>query len=127
MRAVDTVLGDIGAGDRPRLLVLNKVDRLDEEQRRDLFLRHPHGVQISAQTGEGVDVLGERIEEALRDTLEEVELLVPYRDGGRLAELHELDGELRREDTPAGVKVTARIPAPVVPRYAEFSTNGLGA
>ena len=36
-----------------------------------------------------------------------LELLVPYADGGSLAELHELAGEVSREDTPEGVRVRA--------------------
>ena len=44
-------------------------------------------------------------------TLRPVELLVPYADGGSLAELHELAGEVAREDTPEGVRVRALVPA----------------
>src|SRR5436305_9587325 len=40
LRAVDDVLEEIGAGERPRLLVLNKADMLDEERRRELGFRH---------------------------------------------------------------------------------------
>ncbi len=39
-----------------------------------------------------------------------VELLVPYADGGSLAELHELAGEVTREDTAEGVRVRALVP-----------------
>src|SRR4029079_1087938 len=77
MRAVDGVLGEIGAGERPRLLVLNKLDALDEDARRELFLRHPEAIQISAVTGEGLDALSERIDAALSESLREVRLLVP--------------------------------------------------
>ena len=43
-RAVDDVLEEIGVGDTPRLLVLNKADLLDEERRRELSFRHPEGL-----------------------------------------------------------------------------------
>ncbi len=80
---------------------------------------------VSAQTGEGLDALGERVEETFRATLRSVELLLPYREGGRLAELHELAGDLQREDTPEGVRVTALLPARVAERYARFAApNG---
>ena len=48
LAAVDDVLDEIGAGERPRLLVLNKVDLLDDEQRRELTFRFPKAVQVSA-------------------------------------------------------------------------------
>jgi GTP-binding protein HflX len=124
MRAVDGVLAEIGAGDRPRLLVLNKIDELDEDARGEIFLRHPDAVEISAVTGEGLDGLLERVDEALSESLREVRLLVPYGEGGRLAELHDIDAELEREDTPDGVRVVARLPPPVAARFAAFSVNG---
>ena len=43
LAAVDDVLDEIGAGERPRLLALNKVDLLDEERRRELSLPLPAG------------------------------------------------------------------------------------
>jgi len=125
-RAVHEVLEEIGAGENPRLLVGNKADRLDAEQRRDFLLRHPDATLVSALDGEGLDLLGERIEETFRRSLQTVELLLPYREGGRLAELHELAGDLQREDTPEGVRVHALLPARVAERYARFATaNGV--
>jgi GTP-binding protein HflX len=126
MRAVDSVLADIGAGDQPRLLILNKADALDEEGRQDVGLRHPDGMMVSAFTGEGLDALGERIEEEFVRRLHDVELLLPYSEGGRLAELHELAGDLAREDTPEGVRVSVRLPGPVAARYERWATVGNG-
>ena len=63
---------------------------------------------VSALTGEGLEELGERIEAEFARALRDVELLLPYREGGRLAELHEVAGDLEREDTPEGVRVKAR-------------------
>src|SRR6185437_11578599 len=86
-QAVEETLQEIGAGDRPRLLVLNKIDLLDSEQRDELRLRHPDAVLVSGVTGEGLEQLGERLERELAHTLRRLELLVPYADGGSLAEL----------------------------------------
>ena len=95
MRAVDDVLDEIGAGERPRLLVLNKADRIDEDRREELRFRHPDGILVSALTGEGLDDLGEAIERAFRETLRSVDLLLPFAEGGRLAELHDVAGDAR--------------------------------
>src|SRR4051812_30850200 len=57
LRAVEDVLEEIGAGDQPRLLVLNKADAVDDERRRELAFRHPEGVLVSALTGEGIEEL----------------------------------------------------------------------
>jgi GTPase len=128
LRAVDAVLDEIGAGDRPRLLVLNKADALDDERREELRFVHRDGILVSALTGVGIDDLGERVEEAFRETLRAIDLLLPFDEGGRLAELHELAGELERIDTAEGVRVRGRVPATVAERYARFDVaNGDGA
>jgi GTP-binding protein HflX len=124
LAAVDEVLEETGAGERPRVLALNKVDLLDEERRRELSFRFPRAVQVSGATGAGLDDLREAVEGHFLRSLRPMELLVPYSEGGSLSELHELAGELEREDTPAGVVVKARVPASAVPRFERFALNG---
>src|SRR3954465_12251881 len=88
MVAVDDTLHEIGANERPRLLVMNKVDLLDDEARRELSFRHPDAVQVSAVTGEGLEELAQAVESRFLATLQTMELLVPYEEGGSLSELH---------------------------------------
>jgi GTP-binding protein HflX len=90
LRAVDSVLDEIGAGDRPRLLVLNKADALDAERLEEVRFAHPDGILVSALAGAGIEELGERVEHAFDETLRAIDLLLPFDEGGRLAELHEL-------------------------------------
>jgi GTP-binding protein HflX len=123
-RAVDDVLDDIGAGDRPRLLVLNKADAVDDERRRELAFRHPDAVVVSALTGENLEGLGERIAAEFERTLQDIELLVPFSEGGTLSELHDVAGDLEREDTPAGVRVSVRLPAVVAERFDRYAVDG---
>ena len=68
-------------------------------------------MQVSAETGEGLEELREALEGRFLSSLRPMELLVPYDEGGSLSELHELAGELEREDTADGVRVRARVPA----------------
>jgi GTPase len=127
MEAVDETLHEIGADDRPRLLVLNKIDLLDEEARRGLNFRLPDGVQVSAVTGEGLDDLAQAIEARFLATLRTMDLLVPYDEGGSLSELHDVAGDMDRSDTAEGVRVRARVPAGVAPRFERFAVNGASA
>jgi GTPase len=122
-RAVQDVLLEIGADAVPQILVLAKADRIDDERRVELERRHKDAVLISAVTGEGLDALEQRIEEEFARTLQDVELLIPYDAGARLAELHALAGDLEREDTPHGVRVLARLPASVAARYQGFALS----
>jgi GTPase len=122
--AVEEVLAEIGADDEPRLVALNKVDLLDEERRRELTFRHPGAVQMSAATGEGLDGLRASIEARFLSSLRPMDLLVPYGEGGSLSELHDVAGEMERSDTAAGVRVRARVPAGLAPRFERFEVNG---
>ena len=119
--SVEETLEEIGAGERPRVLVLNKIDLLDEEAVEELRFRHPDAVLVSAESGAGLERLEERLEHELAHTLRSLDLLVPYADGGSLAELHELAGEVSREDTAEGVRVHALVPARLAERFARFA------
>jgi GTP-binding protein HflX len=124
--AVEDALGEIGALEAPRVLVLGKADLVGDERRAELAHRHADGVLVSAHTGEGLGALRERIELEFERTLRPVELLIPYDEGGRLAELHALAGDLEREETPDGVHVIARLRPAAALRFKPFALNGGG-
>jgi GTPase len=119
--AVDAVLEEIGAGEEPRLLVLNKADLLDDDERGEALLRHPDAVLVSALSGEGIEALRARVEVAFADTLAEVELLVPYSEGARLHELHEVAGDLERTERADGVLVQAKVPRTELHRFDDLA------
>jgi GTP-binding protein HflX len=118
--AVESVLEEIGAGELPRLLVLNKIDLCDEVTRRRLRNRHPGAVQVSAETGEGIESLIVEIAERFAGRFERVELLVPFERGEVLGELYDLGSPIEREEEAEGVRVRAHLPRGIAARYAEF-------
>jgi GTP-binding protein HflX len=127
VRAVEDVLAEIGVAETPTLLVLNKADLLDDDRRRELAFRHPDGILVSAATGEGLDTLGPRVSAEFERRREDVDLLVPYSDGTVLSELHQLAGDLTREDTPEGVRVHVRLPRVMAERFARYASDGTRA
>ncbi len=76
---------------------------------------------VSALAEEGLDELRTAIERAFEDTLAEVELLVPYTEGGRLHELHELAGDLERVEREDGVLVRAKVPVAELHRFDDLA------
>jgi GTP-binding protein HflX len=119
--AVDAVLAEIGADEVPVELVLNKIDRVDPLRRRRLGNLFPGALQISAATGSGIDELRERIAERFSDRYVDVRMLLPYEDGGTLAELYALGAPIEeREDGEEGVRLRARLPQREVRRFARF-------
>ncbi|HEY7346431.1 MAG TPA: GTPase HflX [Gaiella sp.] len=123
--AVETVLAEIGAGEIPVELVVNKVDRLDRLGRRRVANRFPDSILVSATTGEGLDELKARIAERFADRFDAVRLLVPYDEGRVLSDLYALGAPIdERTDTDAGVLVRARLPHREVRRFAPFLVAG---
>jgi GTPase len=121
IRAVETVLAEIGGDALPGELVLNKVDALDPLGRRRLANRFPHALQISAVTGEGLEELRARLAERFGDRFEDVRLLLPHAEGGRLAELYALGAPIEeREDTEEGVFLRAKLPRREIARFAPY-------
>ena len=123
--AVRSVIDEIGAGEAPVELVLNKIDRVDALGRRRLGSRYPGALQVSAATGEGLDELRARIAELFAGRFEQVRLLVPYEDGATLSELYALGAPIdERADTEEGVLMLARLPERARRRFARYLVAG---
>jgi GTP-binding protein HflX len=90
-KAVREVLEEIGADEAPnRLTVINKIDGADEAARMALRSERPDAVQVSALTGEGLDVLKKRIAETLDMLPRPVTLRIDPKDERRIANVYRL-------------------------------------
>jgi len=88
LATVRDVIGELGARDIPEIVVFNKSDLADDDQRLLIRGLEPTGVFVSARTGEGIDELLARIAEVLPAPEIEVTLLVPYDRGEVISRLH---------------------------------------
>ncbi|MCZ7525264.1 MAG: GTPase HflX [Acidimicrobiia bacterium] len=120
VRAVRSVLAEIGGDTLPELLVVNKVDVAGPDRVRELLAAHPGAVPVSARTGEGVEKLLAVLGERLRSLDRVVELVVPYERGDVLAALHREGEVLVEVHDERAVRVRARIPEPALHRFAEL-------
>ncbi len=108
--AVDAVLDEIGAQEVPRLLVLNKVDLLDDDERAALGYRHPDAVQVSARTGEGLDVLRNELARFARSLLTHIDVVVPYTQGALVSTIFEVGRDVVQEPGADGTRMRALVP-----------------
>ncbi|HUG85956.1 MAG TPA: GTPase HflX [Euzebya sp.] len=113
--AVDGVLEEIGAGDLPRLLVLNKIDRADPEELKGLA-RAVEGsalrggvISVSALTGEGIEALIGLVADRVPPYRRVVEALIPYDRAELVAAAYEGGEVLKREDRPDGTWLVTSI------------------
>jgi len=110
MEAVESLLGELELGDRPTIVALNKVDRLDADAALGALVDRFGAVAVSARTGQGMDALLDRIERALRPNVERVRLRLPYRDGTALAQCYERGRVLSRSDEVDGIVLEVELP-----------------
>jgi GTP-binding protein HflX len=122
---VRTVLGQLGVANKPTIIALNKIDALGgevpEEIRAALELPDDF-VPISAQTGEGVDTLLNRVEGLLQDQMATVTVCIPY-DRGDLVDRFHRHGQVESVEYGAeGVTLRGRVPHRVAARLAQYRT-----
>jgi GTP-binding protein HflX len=124
MAAVREVLAEVGAGEVPELLCVNKLDRVRATGRtaeaERLLERYPGSVAISARTGEGVEELLLTIGDRLRQATEVVDLLVPWDRGDVLASVHREGEVLSEAAAEGGMQLRARLVAAGLGRLSEF-------
>jgi GTP-binding protein HflX len=124
IQAVNAVLAEIGAGGKPTIMVLNKLDRLNpgEAGARGALNRlqenHPHAVAISATMGEGIPSLLAEISTQLRPKREFLELRVPHEQSAVIARLHQVGQVIESRYRGPQARFKVRIPPH---HHAEFA------
>lgn len=123
IRAVDTVLDEIGAGETNALVVFNKLDLASAETVLDVTRRYPHCAVVSARTGEGIDALTARIadEAAAMDVL--IDVSIPYECGSLLTLVHESGHVLQESYEADATHVLAKVPRRIAARLAPFTAQ----
>jgi GTP-binding protein HflX len=109
--AVNEVLGEIGAGEKPVVMVFNKMDRFDNREILSRFQeKFPNGVGVSAKTGDGFVELRAELSKALRPIRLLVELEFPHDASAVMARLHALAQVLERDYDGPKTRIKARVP-----------------
>src|SRR5271170_1027943 len=94
---VEKILKELGVADRPRLHVLNKIDRLAPEQAAAVNGNH-NSSRVSGLTGEGLEALLSRIDDAMPvDPLLHLHFTLPLSNGRGIALVHALGRVLHSE------------------------------
>jgi GTP-binding protein HflX len=129
--AVREVLAEISEHNEtsmpPELLVVNKVDTASEFGLARVRHLLPDAVFVSARTGEGIEELRERIATELPRPTREVQVVVPYDQGGLVARVHREGEVLAERHTAEGTRLHAMVNADLAGALEAFSANGTPA
>jgi GTP-binding protein HflX len=82
------VLSEIGAGDEPETLLLNKIDRVTAARRAELAREYPEAIQLSAKLPADVAALRQTIIDFFARDLVEGDLLIPFALQRLVSEAH---------------------------------------
>jgi GTPase len=124
-------LADLEVDEKPILTVLNKIDELEGvdsgaiERLADELNLPPDYVPVSAERGWGMDLLRERIEQALGGQMSELTALIPYSRNDLVA-LWRQRGILETEDyQPDGIHVAGRLPIQLLSQFTPFRRDNV--
>ena len=118
--AVNTVLAEIGAADKPALMVFNKMDRLPGGVPAGLREHFPQAVGISAKTGEGVPQLLAELGTQLRPVREVLDLRVPQEQAAVIARIHAVGQVVSSRYGGKNARFKVRIPPHLREEFSPF-------
>jgi len=120
IEAVEDTLAQIEMPRIPRILALNKIDRLKDTPLPDLTEIKGYNaiVPISARKGIGTDKLLAEVERTLSENMVEVNLTLPYRRGDLISLIHEFGIVENEQHKEHGVTIRAHVPPRLAARLA---------
>lgn len=115
------VLSELGAGEKRVLLVLNKVDLIDDTRLNELKRHFPEALTISVKSGEGLENLLHRLHDFMIDRVVRLTLSLPLERMDLVALAHE-QGKVLSEDYETGrAEIQCVIPRHLESRFAKFA------
>ena len=102
------VLEEVGVADSKKLLVLNKADLLDSEQRQALREEFPDAMMTSARSADDVSQLHKYIIGVAQEEMIEEEIIIPYNAKGIVGEIRSSMSVTKEEYEYEYIKLTVR-------------------
>lgn len=114
------VLNELGAGDKRMLVVLNKIDLIDDVRLMELKRTFHDCIAISVKTGQGLEDLNHRLHDMLLDRVVRLDLSIPLDRMDMVALIHE-QGKVLSEDYQRGVAdIQCVVPRQMESKFAAF-------
>ena len=116
LKVTQQVIGELGCGNTPAVMVFNKCDAAGETESLP-------GLRISARTGEGMEKLLACISDKLSERVVRAKLLFPFDEAGKANALRERGNIIEEEWTEHGLAVDATVDRALWPRFEKYRTE----
>lgn len=125
LAVTEKLLEELGAAGKPTLYVFNKCDCLENEDKLAQMRRIASDANgafafVSAKTGEGLDLLSQKLEQLANQDRRKMHLLLPAGAGDKLSELYEAGENVQVEYRDDGIYVTLLGDKKLQGRFAEY-------
>ncbi|MGZ3636963.1 MAG: GTPase HflX [Ktedonobacterales bacterium] len=124
-QTVQDVLAELGAGDKPRVTALNKIDLLADPSDVDTSL-FPNAVPVSAITGQNLEALLTRIGDVIAQQMVPVRVLLPFERGDLVEVFHRRGSVTREQAQENGTLIEGGLPQPLLGMFAPFQLQSNG-
>ena len=120
MESVDEVLQQIDSASKPRIVVFNKCDLLDEAELDALKHRNPDAVFLSAKERKGIDELVSYISRAATSKDVPMDVLVPFDQGSIVSLAHRRCRIISEEFLESGTRLSLRVPEAMMGTFSKY-------
>jgi len=109
IRAVRQVISEIGGGDIPEIIAINKVDIASPDVVMEILRKEPNSYAFSVRSGFGIEGLIHAIEKSLPHPAIEITTVIPYHRGDLVSAIHETGEILSEEHLEHGTAIHAYV------------------
>ena len=125
IRAVREVIKDVGGGDIPEIIAINKADIAAPEVLMQLLREETNSFAFSARTGFGLETLIKAIETSLPRPRVEITAVIPFNRGELVSAIHERGEVLSETYSENGTRIHAMVDAHIAKRIEEMIEVGV--
>jgi GTP-binding protein HflX len=125
IRAVREVIKDVGGGDIPEIIAINKADIAAPEVIMQILREESNSYAFSARTGFGLETLIKAIETSLPRPRVEVTAVIPFNRGELVSAIHERGEVLSETYSENGTRIHAMVDAHIAKRIEEMIQVGV--
>ncbi len=120
-QAVEETLEELEATDRPIVVALNKIDRLnDPDAVQEILAEFPNSLAISAREGIGLEELLARIDEIFQESMVRIKAYIPYSESELMAFFHQRGVVEKEEHDGQGTTLMGRVPARFLKAFQRY-------